>query len=258
MNLTMVAPNRENPQLIDASLVAGWLDFRRLRTDARWVLFRERAYSDAATPPLEEHPSLMREFCSSRLPEIRIEQTENARIYELAEGPIGNEGAFTYYSCWRTRGLGSRYRTPEDDHGEFAAQISAPVETLVFDMLVHRDLPYAEQAEVNVFGVLSSDSLYRQDRYRLPFTEQLQSIGCFPPVMATTHAALSRSRQPVVQGLRLGLARLPRPAARARLPTLPVDRSDHVSTSGSARAVSARSHIGVACFAQQAADMQRR
>lgn len=183
----MVAPNRENPQLIDASLVAGWLDFRRLRTDARWVLFRERAYSDAATPPLEEHPSLMREFCSSRLPEIRIEQTENARIYELAEGPIGNEGAFTYYSCWRTRGLGSRYRTPEDDHGEFAAQISAPVETLVFDMLVHRDLPYAEQAEVNVFGVLSSDSLYRQDRYRLPFTEQLQSIGA-PPVMATTHA----------------------------------------------------------------------
>ena len=60
--------------------------------------------------------------------------------YELAAGPIGNSGVadicMGHYSLKDV----SRYRDEHNSNGEFHLFLSSPVETLYFDMLLHKDL----------------------------------------------------------------------------------------------------------------------
>ena len=197
VNTAFVAPSRDDPLSVDTALVGGWIDFRRLRQEARWPLFRARTYSDdgsdAGTPVAIEPdgdsaggPMLMRRFCTARMPEIQASrESDGTTVYELGDGPIGNTGAFTCFYGSLTPRLGPRYRDETNHLGEFFAMVSAPAETLLFDLLIHHEIAAALQPTVDVYRVLTADPRSRVARDRLPISEKYQHIGDRPPVVAT-------------------------------------------------------------------------
>ena len=82
----------------------------------------------------------------------------------------------------------SRYREREGDIGEFGAAITAPVDQLVFDLIVHRDLEFALRPDVLVFG-----RIFRQgqptgnadDPSLLPIKQSTIELTGSPPLVNT-------------------------------------------------------------------------
>lgn len=191
-----VAPCAGQPDMAAAALVAGWVDFRRLRRDVRWSLFKVRGWNDDGTPlphqdrPIDpavdpNGPRLIREFCSPSMPEVLSLREGESVCHELGDTPVGNRGAFTCFRGSLLDCVGSRYREPSNEHGQFFALVSAPVETLLFDLFVHVDLMPTIEPEMAVYGFLTTEPQNINDRDRLPLTERFQELGSRPPVVAT-------------------------------------------------------------------------
>jgi len=194
MHTVILAPNREQPDMIDSGQVGGWVDFRRIRGDSRWVLFRrqilkadadERAILliDPAADP--NGPPLIRDFCSQGLPEIHTVSERGIQLDELGASTIGNSGAFTCFYGTVTLALGSRWGDVPSDRGQFRVSISAPVETLQFDMLVHRDCPFALQQRIDTYGGFASGPEPMADRDLLPIHADRSDLGSQPPAVQT-------------------------------------------------------------------------
>lgn len=195
---SFLAPSKSNPALLDSALVGGLVDFRRLRSRVRWPLFRPRWYNDDGTPM--SHPShdeaidpafgsgngprLMGEFCSPRVPPMRVVRDSRGWIYELEEGPIGNTGACTCFFGEMARGFASRYRSPTDTFGELSSQITLPIEMLHFDLVVHHDLEFAMHPEILVRGHLDRPT-DAHDELLIPIGDRPRRLKGHPPVVAT-------------------------------------------------------------------------
>lgn len=198
LTTSFLAPCRANPAVLDSALVGGLVEFRRLRSRVRWPLFRPRWYNDDGTPmthaPHDEAidpafgsangPRLMGEFCSPRIPPMRVNRDSRGWVYELEEGPIGNTGACTCFFGEMARGFASRYRTPTDTFGELSSQITLPIETLQFDLFVHRDLEFALHPEVLVRGHLDRPT-DAADELLIPIGDRPRLLKGHPPVLAT-------------------------------------------------------------------------
>jgi hypothetical protein len=200
INAAVVAPSADDPDFIDAATIGGWVDFRRLRADSRWALFRHRSYgaaeesqrrrvtidpsADASGPPL------LREFCSASLPPIHsIEDPTGEVVYELGSSPVGNSGAFTCFMGTLMRRIGPRFADATDDVGQFGALVSAPSENLVFDLIVHRNCEFALRASAKIFAVLSPGPEHRHERDQIPLRLVPSDLGRFPPVLDTPMVA---------------------------------------------------------------------
>lgn len=189
------------PDKVDIALIAGFVGFRQLRTGVSWPLFRFQTYSDkgelrprhgepiedAASP--DSPPNLIRSFCSERLPAIqRRERPNNTIEYCLNGGQVGNLGAFNCFFGDISRGY-PRYATPEDSVGEFGSTVVVPVETMMFDVFVHRDIRLSGTPEVVVYGHAGYGGLepinWNEDN-RLPLSDRCSELPGTPPVVATT------------------------------------------------------------------------
>ena len=147
-----VAPNRENPSMLDSAFLGGLFGLRRFRPDARWILSRNTGFADDGSEvqsprclPLDPRssqvgPSLLLDFTSSPVPEVSIRRFEDMDLYELAQGPIGNTGVADVCFGHFTRADLPRYRDAHNQNGEFHILLASPVETLIFDMVLHKDL----------------------------------------------------------------------------------------------------------------------
>jgi hypothetical protein len=194
-----VAPNADNPDLLDVAMIGGLVDFMRLRPSQSWPLFHDRAYHDDGTPirvnsePVEpggnpEVPLLIEGFCAGNVPEIRPLRDERGVVYMLGEGPIGKQGRFSVFYGRIDRAAVPRYRTERDTKGELFSVISAPVEHLLFDLIVHRELVEAFAPEVLVFSRLNSHvdgHINAMVPSLVPVHETVNWIGSGPPVCAT-------------------------------------------------------------------------
>jgi hypothetical protein len=196
LNAVFVAPSKDDPDLHDVANVGGWIDFRRLRPDSRWALFRVGVFDTrkSAPPPFfpidpgagSNGPMLLQEFCSPSLPPIEANPDGTGDVvYELGPSAVGNTGAFSCFFGWRIPRIGSNWAKQPDDRGEFAATISAPVEALQFDLFVHRDCQFAAHATSLVYGTLNLTPATRHARDLLPLTLNRVEIGRFPPVVDT-------------------------------------------------------------------------
>jgi hypothetical protein len=191
-----VAPSPDDPDMHDVANLGGWVGFRRLRADARWALFRVAVFdSNKETPPpylpldpeeSTDGPMLLRKFCTSTLPPIQASPDGSGDVvYELGESSIGNTGAFDCFYGSKIPQIGSKWADEQDDRGEFAATISAPVESLQFDLLVHRDCEFATRTSTQVYGVANLIPATRHARDLIPLELDRVEIGRFPPVVDT-------------------------------------------------------------------------
>lgn len=196
-----LAPSSD-PEFADLAWLSGLVDLKRLRRDATWAIASTRKVDDKGhLLPVGELQSidprfrgdavapLMGDFCSDPLPELRLNVGADGLMrYELVEGPIGNTAAATCIVGIIGRRFVARYRAPDDTLGEHVARLYTPVECLIHDLFVHRDLDYALSPTAHLYSQLPINPTYPRgdrDAAQLPLWELVQSLGSQPPVALT-------------------------------------------------------------------------
>ena len=199
LSLQIVAPSATEEGMVDIAAVGGLVGFRRLRSNATWPLLTTQGFTDddrdpgpIMRTPLVEGSGLplLADFCSKPLPELRALQSAAGVTYELCEGPVGHTAESTCIFGWYTRALGSVYARGEDPVAEFILALHTPVEAAVFDILVHRDLPFEGEPELKMFSAMHGQPAFpisQHGRYEIPGKPTLQNLGAEPPVVATAH-----------------------------------------------------------------------
>lgn len=188
------APNPDDPEQLDFAAVSGLFGLRRFRPDAKWVLLRHSKQDgegrDVAVPqriPLDPRfsgpgPSLLGNFTTSPALEVTVRTIGNVEFFELAEGPIGNTGVgdvcFGYFNLKDV----PRFRGEENQDGRLHVFLASPVETLVFDLFLHKDMdiPEMPSAEMALDFHHVGGTAY-QDAIPLP-SQPRQLLGTSPSV----------------------------------------------------------------------------
>jgi hypothetical protein len=193
-----LAPNRDDEEMVDIAVVSGLVDFRRIRSDVTWavstmrVIERPGSATDlSGREPLDPNYSkygkapLMCDFCSDPLPKLSvIESGKDIRKLMLPAGPVGTGKSTTLYTGWITRKVCSRWAETTDDDSEHFVSLSTPVETVIHDFFMHRDLAYARNPAVCLYNQLPCAHAYPngpRDSGLLPLYEKIQDLSGLPP-----------------------------------------------------------------------------
>jgi hypothetical protein len=183
-------PSPDDPNMLDAGHVTGFVGFRRL-SERAWPLTYEAVHDKSGSArqyhkePLDPHGSsegqlqLLKAFCSPPNPEITVSQVGSFKRFELAPGPVGNEGLTTCVFGIRMRKLYPRYSATPDTAGFMVLQ-QTPVERVLFDFFVHRDLknktpPHTQLLDRLTFPHGSGEAEFRHQE--LAFSEQAVSLS---------------------------------------------------------------------------------
>jgi len=197
---SFLAPNSENPDLLDYAQIGGYADLQRLRSDGVWPLFRFRYFNDDgskfADPGVRSltddfdpsTPHLLNSFSSGLKPDIRCKVVNSGLLYELNGGPVGRTGnCSVFYAYGDSTPSLSRYRDEHNEVGEALCLINLPVELLLMDLVVHRDIAEQISPEVAIYGRASgelNEHEHRDRRFELPVSESLKSLGQHPMLAA--------------------------------------------------------------------------
>ena len=185
-----LAPNVDDPSMLDLAMFAGLTRVRRLRPIERWPVFQVREYNDdgsavrrerrrAVEPSASDapgHPWLMRSMCSGAMPPMHTTQRGDTTLYELGEGPVGLTGECSCFFGFTDTAEVPRHRDAANKYGEFVSSVSVPVEALQFDLFVHRDLTEAMAPGVSMYGTVGG-ALDGVGSMRLPMPETMQDLG---------------------------------------------------------------------------------
>lgn len=198
--IAMCAPSASAAHAFDVVQIGVLAGFRRLRPSARWRLFRLQMHDDAGgnilklklpeelVPKSEgDTPLILREFCSPNMPELEMSTGPEGVEFLLPSGPVGNQAAFDSCFAYVARGLPA-LRTPDNEYASFGCAITLPVETLVFDLILHRDVRIASRLEMLVYGFPHGgiDSPQAQTvQNLLPITREPVELPGSPPAVAT-------------------------------------------------------------------------
>ncbi|MEQ8844100.1 MAG: hypothetical protein RIB58_04525 [Phycisphaerales bacterium] len=196
----MLAPNPTDPTLLDYGQISGFTNFQRLRMADGWPLLTLRSFNDDGSDagldlsPVDHasdpaRPLLLRDFCQGDMDQVQLRRDQFGVTYELGAGPIGKTGQFSPFFGYIDRAAVTRYRDEHNHLGELLCIITTPVESLVMDLLVHRDIadqiaPPTALVYGRASGALHEHEL-RDSRSLLPINEKPKRLGASPPTLAT-------------------------------------------------------------------------
>ncbi|MGP1346550.1 MAG: hypothetical protein ACTS3F_07780 [Phycisphaerales bacterium] len=214
-----VYPSDTDPMKVDAGHVTGYVGFRRL-SPRPWPMSYEavhRATGEARRfrkEPLEPEGvdegelQLLKSFCDPRNPKIEVTLNGDYKRFELAAGPVGNEGLTTCVFGSHLRELHDRYSEKPDTSG-FMVLLQTPVERVVFDMFVHRDLGVSTPPATQLLDRLTyphNNDESQFDRQALPLAERPVLLP--PGVSGAMHPEIpwyTRMLQFVTERIRHGM-----------------------------------------------------
>lgn len=180
----ILAPNFDKPDMLDVVLVAGLQGVRRFRPIPRWPVFRlERYEFDGVVTPFHFEDGagvpegMLASFTRGPMPEVHIRPEGNGLIYEVGDGPVGKMGEFGCYFAFGYRQDVPRFATMPGETAWLAASVAMPVETMLFDLLVHRDMTEALAAETAVYGGAWVVTPGFPESARLPIDERPVHLG---------------------------------------------------------------------------------
>ncbi|MEQ8844814.1 MAG: hypothetical protein RIB58_08150 [Phycisphaerales bacterium] len=202
LSAQVLAPSADDPDMLDVVLIAGFQGVRRFRSTPRWPVFRLARYEISGQEHrfnIEEPPSqtpgvpqgLMPSFTRGAMPEVFVRregqdpegpagdhtQAGLGTLYEIGDGPVGKTGEFGCYFGFGYRKDVPRYAAGPGETAFLAASIAMPVETLLFDLLVHKDLPEALQSESAVYGGAWQGTGEFPESARLPINDRALHLG---------------------------------------------------------------------------------
>jgi len=187
--------------LLDLTVVSGWIDFRRLRSQVPWAMASVTRCDDQGNPipdqrfePIDpsvgrEDAPIIREFCSDPPPKLRTTQGLPGVIrHELVGGPVGNTAACTCVVGWIRRADCVRHRTDQERFLEHVVTHNTPAELSIHDFFVHRELSAEVHPTVHLYSQLPGGPVYPQcgrEQGELPLREDLINLGGWPPDVVT-------------------------------------------------------------------------
>ncbi len=184
-----VLPSKEDPSMLDAAHVTGYLGFRRL-SERAWPLvyevveqsrgevvkFRKSALDPAGKNEAERQ--LMKQFCRPESPDIRVVECGGEKRFELASGPVGNAGLTTCVFGSYLHQISERHPASPNTCG-FMVRLQTPVERLIFDMFVHKDVALDEPPGVQLLDRMTYQHTHIEadfPRQELPLSERVVSL----------------------------------------------------------------------------------
>ncbi len=186
-----VFPSRSNPDWIDVGHTTGYVGFRRLRS-IPWPLSYEgvhQKHGELITfekEPLDPEAAkpgrlqIISRFCDPPDPVIDVVPGRNMRRFELAAGPVGNQGLTTCVFGTYLHRLFPRTVNDEHENVGFYVLLETPVERVMFDMFVHRDLHAKWPPETYLLDRMTHPHEPREhgfEREVLPLTEKPFTLG---------------------------------------------------------------------------------
>ncbi len=184
-----VFPSPDDPSMLDAGHVNGFVGFRRLRTQAVPLSYEavHSATGEAVkfvkepldpSGPGEGRSQVYKRFSSPSEPDIRMVESGGYRRFELASGPVGNEGLTTCVFGTRLRKLYDRYSETSNTAG-FMVLLNTPVERVMFDLFIHKDLnvpaaPNTQLLDRLLFPHVNNEADF--ERQSLPLAERAQLL----------------------------------------------------------------------------------
>ncbi len=181
---------------IDVATIRGFVDLRWIRPNVPWRISRfytvdahdrmqTRFERTPLCPPAEmagaDHQlPLLPQFCSQPLPRVRRVDGEQGEVtYQLVEGSVGNAGVLTCVMGEFIRAAEPRFC--EDDHRHLAMMVlpRTPCETLVVDIIIHRNVLGRLAPQADMFADLFDQAFDRRpaDLDRLPLHEGVEYRG---------------------------------------------------------------------------------
>lgn len=187
------------PGMVSLATITGLVEFRRLRPDVPWAIatvhtWNAQGESDDPTSrrellPLDasagaSHELVLRRFSSEPLPAIdTTEDSRGTRRYMLGSGAVGNMGAATILSGWLTTNTAPMRGSFEGECGEHGVNLTTPVEEVIADLLVHRDLKFAMNPTAEVYSQLPGGPRFPSapaEAAALPVPTELVDLGSPP------------------------------------------------------------------------------
>lgn len=168
MLMLALRPSQRTEGMIDVLQLSGMFDFERLREDMPWIIRRLTNTTDGGSQetafvrePLDPSGSpggglaLVPRFCSEPMPEINQFRASDGTVYdELAAGPVGRHGAVSFVAGEIYRAAIPLAWSEGNREGRYPLTIRTPVESVLFDLLLHEDLRHFGDAEMSVHGLL--------------------------------------------------------------------------------------------------------
>jgi hypothetical protein len=177
---TIAFPNAEDPARADVAGLGGLVDFQRLHSDVRWLLFRSAYFDDEGSvasegTPLdpsvgEGEPPLIHRFCSQPLPELNLIHGGTSLHYVLPPGPVGKTAALDCIRGALDRSLGPIYCAKPEDTVGLGCNVETPMEHLIADVMIRSDLPWHGLPELRVAGQIEGST-------PLAVAEQVRYLG---------------------------------------------------------------------------------
>ncbi len=192
---TAIVHPSADPALVDGVWLLAWFGLRRLRPGAvmhvrsgqvRPLADPHRRRTLGGTPLDDTTGLLLRDFCSKPIPQLEAHVCGQTVHYLVAGDSIGPRSAVDLVLAELTLGCMRRYRTPPARPGfrQYrgpSSEITVPVRTLVFDVLLHQDVyPHSDPAlfiyDTAGYGVADMNDPSR-DVDRLELNESVESLG---------------------------------------------------------------------------------
>jgi len=179
------------PDRFDIIRLGGLVGLRRLRP-VPWSVYRMLAYNEDGSPTehicesLDPNLSrdlelpLLKEFCTESMPEINTVTTEHGRRFDIASGPIGSIGAVDCIFGDLLPDFDSIYQAEDDKNQSAMIDLQTPAEMLLFDLFVHKDLPFPLPPEVMHLDRLNATrgfSMKINDLDQLPLSAKARPLS---------------------------------------------------------------------------------
>ncbi len=197
----MIHPGRRS-DLDEMIILRGLREVRRLRTDVP-LRVSSQLVMDAASNFAQSHavtgtgqlgeagPKLLVDFCTTPCPGI-VTRIEDGCLHTfLEDSPLGTAGQQTVYLADWTRDIEWQGDGTKPNHHIRCATITKPIETLVLDTLIHRDMFGKLKPKATVYGSL--DRLAETNPYRfhehetVPIEAHVKNLGYGSGAVTTPH-----------------------------------------------------------------------
>lgn len=182
--------NRENPSLLNYAGFGGLTGFQRLRPGQPWPIFQFLGYEDSGEPmrsdmvpigdnPSSEFPLIIDEFCKGTLPELQLWSHDSTVSYEFGDGLIGKTGKCDVFLGYIDKQPKPRYKDQNNQYGELMCLIDTPIETLMFDLIVEREIAERIHPESMIYGRANGPNQgkdVRSPKNLVPYKESLKLL----------------------------------------------------------------------------------
>lgn len=205
--MTIMLYPHSDPTLIRCAKIAGFVGMRRVRPQSCWPLAQPMYgdYEEGSNVPREkpflpidpdgvlpEGVPLLRPFSTVSPDTVKRVALPNGQLEDCwVGGPIGDKAAIDCFTGEIVRKPSPRYADEHNHFIEFGTRIRTPMELLVQDLVVHRDLYGVIEPVSTVFSELSVQPWFetpqakRREQDVLPFSETVEYLGTGPSVLHT-------------------------------------------------------------------------